>query len=172
MKTGWARAACSHPAPTGVFRAHLGELIEELAPRWESRRESALREQRGGDRRRTAGAGPKHRLAFVDRLLVTPVHLRHQLPHAAPAQLSGTDRTTVSGAIREIRPILAARGFAVPDRRGLRIRTLEDLFTCAGAEGVDLRIDGTRSRSAVPARADARRSAPRTRLHLVVSCRW
>jgi hypothetical protein len=55
------------------------------------------------------------------------------------------DRSTVSAAVREVRPLLAARGFAVPDRPGLRLRlrTLEDVFAYAEAEGVDLRIDGT-----------------------------
>ncbi|MGW3044800.1 transposase family protein [Kitasatospora sp. NPDC001159] len=143
MTLAWARAACSHPALSGVSRAHFGELLEELAPRWEASRESALRERRGGDRRRAAGAGPRRRLVFVDRLLVTLVYLRLGLPHAALAELYGVDRSTVSGAIREVRPLLASRGFAVPDRPGLRIRTLEDLFAYADAEGVELRIDGT-----------------------------
>ncbi|MGW3955536.1 transposase family protein, partial [Streptomyces sp. NPDC004752] len=139
----WARAACSHPALSGISRAHFGELLEEIAPRWEAARESALRERRGGERRRAAGAGPRQRLVFIDRLLVILVHLRLGLPHAALAQLYGVDRSTVSGAVREVRSLLAARGFAVPDRPGPRIRTLEDLFAYAGAEGVKLRLDGT-----------------------------
>ncbi|WP_406433004.1 hypothetical protein [Streptomyces sp. NBC_01589] len=49
------------------------------------------------------------------------------------------DRSTISGAVREIRPLLAGRGFAVPDR----MRTLDDLFAYSDAEGVDLRIGGT-----------------------------
>ncbi|MFE5092528.1 transposase family protein [Streptomyces sp. NPDC056638] len=53
------------------------------------------------------------------------------------------DRSTVSGAVREVRPLLAARGLAIPDRPGLWLRTLEDLFAYADAEGVRLRIDGT-----------------------------
>ncbi|MET9135006.1 transposase family protein [Streptomyces antibioticus] len=118
-------------------------MLEELAPKWQARRESALREQRGGDRCRAAGAGRKQRLVFTDRLLVTLVHLRLGLPHAALAELYRVDRSTVSGAIREVRPLLAARGFAVPDRPGLRLRTLEDLFAYADAESVKLRIDGT-----------------------------
>ncbi|MFE1787848.1 transposase family protein [Streptomyces sp. NPDC059525] len=118
-------------------------MLEDLASKWEVARESALRERRGGDRRRAAGAGPKQRLVFTDRLLVTLVHLRLGLRHAALAQLYGVDRSTVSGAIGEVRPMLAARGFAVPDRPGLRLCTLEDLFADADAEGVDLRIDGT-----------------------------
>lgn len=104
---------------------------------------SALRERRGGERRREAGAGPKHRLVFVDRVLVTLAHLRHGLPHTALAVLFGVDRSTVSGAIRQIRPLLAARGFAVPDRPGVRLRTIADVFAYAETEGVELRIDGT-----------------------------
>jgi hypothetical protein len=40
-------------------------------------------------------------------------------------------------------PLLADRGFAVPDRPGLRLRTLADVFAYAAAEDVRLRIDGT-----------------------------
>lgn len=143
MTLTWARAACSHLPLSGVSRAHLGELLEELAPKWAAARESALHDRRDGDRRRAAGAGPKQRLAFTDRLLVTLVRLRLGLPHAALAHLYRVDRSTVPGAIREVRPLLAARGFAVPDRPGLRLRTLEDLFVYADTEGVELRVDGT-----------------------------
>ncbi|MDX6313985.1 MAG: hypothetical protein QOF44_3449 [Streptomyces sp.] len=73
-------------------------------------------------------------------MLVTPVHLRTGLPYAAPAELYPTARSTISRAIGEIRPLPAARGFAVPDRPGVRLRTLADVF--AYAEGIRLRIDG------------------------------
>jgi hypothetical protein len=138
----WARAALTHPAFCGVPHAHLGDLIEELADSWLVRQESALDERRGGGRQRQAGAGPKYDLVFTDRLLVTLVHLRTGLPHSALAVLYGTARSTVSRAIAEIRPLLAARGFAVPDRRGVRLRTLADVFAYAEAEGIRLRIDG------------------------------
>jgi hypothetical protein len=42
-----------------------------------------------------------------------------------------------------VRPLLAARGFAVPGKGELRLRTLADVFAYAAAEGVQLRIDGT-----------------------------
>ncbi|MEV6804650.1 transposase family protein [Streptomyces sp. NPDC051132] len=71
------------------------------------------------------------------------MHLRLGLPHAALAELYVVDRCTISNAVREVRPLLAARGFAVPDRPDIRLRTLEDLFAYADAEGVELRIDGT-----------------------------
>ncbi|WP_367046213.1 transposase family protein [Streptomyces sp. Je 1-332] len=140
MKLTWARAACSHPALSGVSRAHFGELFAELAAPWEAARQSALHEARGGERRRAAGAGRKPKLVFCDRLLLTLVHLRHQLPHEVLAELFGVDRSTVSAAIRQVRPLLAARGFAVPDQPGVRLHTLEDAF--AYAEAVTLRIDG------------------------------
>ncbi|GAA2048450.1 transposase family protein [Catenulispora yoronensis] len=128
---------------SGISREHLGELVAELAPKWQVQQESALARRRGSDRRREQGAGPKHQLVFVDRLLATLVKLRHDLPDAALAGLFGVDRSTISGAIRQIRPLLAARGFAVPDRPGIRLRALEDVFAYAAAEGVKLRIDGT-----------------------------
>ncbi|MFD4861029.1 transposase family protein [Streptomyces atratus] len=102
-----------------------------------------MHERRGGARRRAAGAGRKQKLVFPGRLLAALVHLRLGLPHAALAELFDVDRSTISTAIREVRPLLAARGFAVPDRHSLRLRTLEDVFVYAEAEGVDLRIDGT-----------------------------
>lgn len=133
----------SHPACCGLSRAHLVGLVEELAAPWTARCDSARHDRRGGQRRRAPGAGPQHRLVFTDRVLVTLVVLRFQLPHVALAELYGVDRTTVTRAVHEIRPLLATRGFAVPDRPGVRLRTLADVFGYAAAEGVRLRIDGT-----------------------------
>src|SRR6266571_7000495 len=107
------------------------------------RAESRLRDRRGRDRQRAAGAGPGHDLVFTDRVIATLVILRFQLPHAAVALFYGVDRSTITRAVHEIRPLLAARGFAVPGRPGLRLRTLADVFAYAAAEGVQLRIDGT-----------------------------
>ncbi|MFB6871768.1 transposase family protein [Streptomyces sp. NPDC056323] len=143
MTKKWARAALSHHSYTGVSRAHLGRLVEELTDRWQARRESALRERRCGVRRRVAGVGRKHELVFADRVLVTLVHLRTQLAHAALAELYGVGRSTVIDAIGEIRPLLADRGFAVPGRPGVRLHTIADGFAHAAAERITLRIDGT-----------------------------
>jgi hypothetical protein len=133
----------SHPAFCGLDRVHLGDLTEELAGPWTAQCESSLRERRGGDRQRAAGAGPDHQFVFVDRMLVTLAYLRLQLPHAALAELYGVSGPTVTRAIHEIRPLLARRGFAVPQRPGVRLRTLADVFAYAEAERVDLRVDGT-----------------------------
>src|SRR5919197_1392649 len=47
----------------------------------------------------------------------------------------------VSAAVRQIRPLLATRGFATTT--GVRLRTLADVFAYAQAEGIKLRLDGT-----------------------------
>jgi len=76
-------------------------------------------------------------------VIATLVILRFQLPHAALAVFCGVDRSTITRAVGEVRPLLAARGFAVPGQPGLRLRTLADVFAYAASEGVKLRIDGT-----------------------------
>lgn len=107
MTLKWARAALSHPAFTGISRAYLADLIEELAGPWTASCESALHHRRGRKRKRQAGAGPKHELLFTDQVVVTLVYLRLQLPHAALAELYGMERSTITRAIGEIRPLLA-----------------------------------------------------------------
>jgi DDE superfamily endonuclease/Helix-turn-helix of DDE superfamily endonuclease len=143
VKSRWARAALSHRICTGISCPGLGKLIEELADPWAAQQESRLRQRRGHARLRAEGAGPGHELAFADRVIATLVILRFQLPHAALALFYGVDRSTITRAVHEIRPLLAARGFAVPGEPGLRLRTLADVFAYAASQGVHLRIDGT-----------------------------
>lgn len=137
------RAVLSHQLFTGVSRRHLADLVAELAEPWQAGVEGRRRVVRGGARRRAAGAGARHRLVFVDRLVATLIHLRHDLPHSVLGLLFGVDRSTVTRAIGEVRGLLAGRGCAVPDRPGLRLRTLADVFAYAQAEGVQLRLDAT-----------------------------
>ncbi|MFV2117134.1 transposase family protein [Streptomyces sp. Act-28] len=74
---------------------------------------------------------------------MTLVHLRTGLTHEALGVIHEAGSSTIGRAIGEIRPLLAARGFAVPDRPGIRLRTLDDVFAYAAAENITLRIDGT-----------------------------
>ncbi|MFE5896114.1 transposase family protein [Streptomyces sp. NPDC056488] len=137
------RAVLSHRLFTGLSSRHLACLIEELAVPWQAGVEGRRHAARGGARKRAAGAGARHRLVFVDRLAATLIHLRHDLPHSVLALLFGVDRSTVTWAVGEIRGLLAERGCAVPDRPGIRLRTLADVFAYAQAEGVELRLDAT-----------------------------
>jgi hypothetical protein len=128
---------------TGLQPRRLGKLIADLAGAWTAAEESRLLERRGHERLRAPGAGPDHDLPFTDRVIVTLVYLRLQLPHAALAALYGVHRSTVTRAVREVRPLLAARRFAVHGEPGVRLRTLADVFAYAAARGVELRLDGT-----------------------------
>lgn len=146
MTSALARTALSHRICTGISRSQLGKIIAELAGPWMAREDARLRDRRGHERLRAEGGGPGHQLVFTDRVIATLVILRFQLPHAALALFYGVDRSTVTRAVHEIRPLLATRGFAVPGEEGLRLHTLADVFAHAAAKGVELRLDGTEVR--------------------------
>jgi DDE superfamily endonuclease/Helix-turn-helix of DDE superfamily endonuclease len=137
-----ARAALSHSVFTGISRNHLDQLVTELATPFAAAREAHLYHRRGGrDRHRWPGAGHPETLCLRDRLLATLAWLRLALPHEAIAVLYGVDRSTISHAIRQIRPLLANRGYATPT--GVRLHTLADVCAYAAAEGLTVRLDGT-----------------------------
>src|SRR5690348_4555102 len=85
------------------------------------------------------GARRRPRLRFADRVLVTLAHLRPAIPHETLTVAFEVDRSTVTRAIGQIRPLLANRGCALPS--GIRLRTLADVVAYAAAEGVTLRLD-------------------------------
>lgn len=141
----WARDACSSKVFTGISRHDLGALIAELAPSWEHVRDSSRDQSRGHARVRAEGAGRPYSLVFTDRVLVTLIAMRLGLPHAALAPMFGCSRQTVGTAVKEIRPLLAGRGFGTPIP-GPRLRTMADVFAYAQANNVELRMDGTEIR--------------------------
>jgi hypothetical protein len=96
VSSRWARAALSHRICTGLPPRQLGQLVSELAGPWLAQQESRLRDRRGHQRQRAAGAGPGHELAFTDRVIATLAVLRFQLPHAALAVFYGVDRSTIT----------------------------------------------------------------------------
>ncbi|MFH9575625.1 transposase family protein [Streptomyces sp. NPDC017454] len=95
------------------------------------------------------GAGAKHQLVFVDRLLATLVRLRHAATHDVLASWFGVDRSTITRAIGEVRPLLAERGCTIST--GVRLRTLAEVIDHIGASGKTGIIDGTEIRARRPA---------------------
>jgi hypothetical protein len=138
------RATFAHSAFTGLSRNHLGPLLSELQPASTAAREDRLHARRTRARVRKAGAGRRPRLSFTDRVVITLVHLRLAIPHAALAVAYQVDRSTVTRAVTQIRPLLARRGCATDT--GVRLHTLADVFAYAAAERVTLRIDATEIR--------------------------
>jgi hypothetical protein len=100
-------------------------------------------------RQRAVGAGAKHTFVFVDMLLATLVSLRHGTTHDVLACWFGVDRSTITRAIDEVRPLLAQRGCTVaPD---VRLRTLTQVVDYLGISGRTGIIDGTEIRVRRPA---------------------
>ncbi|MFF7994596.1 transposase family protein [Kitasatospora xanthocidica] len=124
----------------------IADLVTELGPVWQAQCDAELSDR---PRRRAVGAGAKYKLVFVDRLLVTLVHLRHGVSHDVLACWFGVDRSTVTRAIGEIRPLLAELGCRITP--GLRLRTLADVIAHLGATGQTGIIDATGIRVRRPA---------------------
>ncbi|MFF3208975.1 transposase family protein [Streptomyces sp. NPDC002962] len=126
---------------TGLSTSVIAELVAEVEPLWHEQHQASLTARQ---RRRAVGAGAKHRFVFADRLLATLVSLRHGTTHDVLACWFGVDRSTVTRAIGEVRPLLAQRGCTVaPD---VRLRTLAEVVEYLGGDGRAGIIDGTEIR--------------------------
>ncbi|MEU9663864.1 helix-turn-helix domain-containing protein [Streptomyces chartreusis] len=88
----------------------IAELVAEVGPLWHEQHQARLTAR---PRRRAVGAGAKNKFVFVDRLLATLVSLRHGTTHDVLACWFGVDRSTITRAIGEVRPLLAQRGCTV-----------------------------------------------------------
>jgi len=86
---------------TGQSVDVLAELIIEVGPRWQAQHQIRLAAR---PRTRAVGAGAKHRLVVVDRLLATLVHLRHGVTHDVLTPWFEVERSTITRAVGEIRP--------------------------------------------------------------------
>ncbi|MFE7595584.1 transposase family protein [Streptomyces sp. NPDC057494] len=143
---GSRAAITSNRRITGQSADVIVELVAEVGPLWHERHQARLESR---PRKRAVGGGAKHRLVFIDRLLATLVHLRHGTAHDVPACWFGVDRSTITRAIGEVRPLLAERGCTVA--AGIRPRTLSEVLDHLGASGQTGITDGTEIRVRRPA---------------------
>ncbi|MEU5373910.1 transposase family protein [Streptomyces sp. NPDC005951] len=125
---------------TGLSAAVIAELVAEVGPLWHERHARLA----SRPRKRAVGAGAKHRLVFVDRMLPTLVHLRHGITHDVLACWFGVDRSTVTRAVGEVRALLAERGCTISS--DVRLRTLAEAIGHLGETGRTGIIDGTEIR--------------------------
>jgi hypothetical protein len=143
---GTRAAIVSERRITGLSADVIAELVAEVGPLWHERHQARLVSR---PRKRAVGAGAKHQLVFIDRLLTTLVHLRHGITHDVLACWFGVDRSTITRAIGEVRPLLAERGCTIsPD---VRLRTLAEVIDYLGATGRTGIVDGTEIRVRRPA---------------------
>jgi hypothetical protein len=143
---GTRAAIVSERRITGLSADVIAELVAEVGPLWHERHQARLVSR---PRKRAVGAGAKHQLVFIDRLLTTLVHLRHGITHDVLACWFGVDRSTVTRAIGEVRPLLSERGCTISP--GVRLRTLADVVDYLGATGRTGIVDGTEIRVRRPA---------------------
>ncbi|MFV0131843.1 helix-turn-helix domain-containing protein [Streptomyces sp. HMX87] len=139
-------AIISNRRITGLTAGVIAELVAAIEPLWHGRHKARLASR---PRTRAVGGGAKHRLVFVERLLATLVSLRHGVTHDAPACWFGADRSTITRAINEVRPLLAERGCTVSS--DVRLRTLAESVDHLGSSGAIGIIDGTGIRVRRPA---------------------
>jgi hypothetical protein len=139
---------------TGLSVDVLAELVTEVGPLWQAQHQARLAAR---PRKRAVGADAKHRLVFVDRLPATLVHLRHGATHDVLACWFEVDRSTITRAVGEIRPLLAERGCTVGP--GVRLRTLAEVVEHLGATGTTGIIDGAEIRVRRPKAASKDRDA-------------
>lgn len=111
---------------TGMTQGQLDGLINDLTGVLNEQRERLRHERRGTDRRRARGAGAKDRLDPADRILATILYLRRLGTQELLGRLFGVDRSTITRAIAEVRPLLSQRGHNIPASTA-RLRTLADV---------------------------------------------
>ena len=131
---------------TGLSPQVLAELVAELGPRWQACQDARLVDRR---RQRAMGAGARHWLVFVARLLATLVYLRHGVTHDVLACWFGVSRSTITRAVASYAHCWGERGRTVED--GLRLHTGADVVTHLGAGGQVGLLDGTEVRVRRPA---------------------
>ena len=133
--SGWDRTTLACPALTGLPGKELDDLVAALAGPWSEQREQDLHQRRGSDRQRAPGAGPPPRLTIADRVLATLLHQHLALPYPLLAQLLGVNRTTISRAVQQTRPLLARRGLAA-GQPAARLCTLAGISAYAARQGI------------------------------------
>jgi transposase len=130
------RFLLSHPALTGMSRRHLDDLVAELAGPQKAQREQSRHQRRGAERRRAAGAGPRPKLTNADRILATVLYLRRLCTQAVLGELFAVDRSRITEAIREIRPLLDEHGHAITPSTA-RFPAPADLIAFLAAEDAE-----------------------------------
>jgi hypothetical protein len=137
------REVLSHQLFTGISRHLLSCLVEELTQPWQAAVEGRRHEARGDARQRAAGAGAWHQLVFVDRLVATLIHLRHDLPHAVLGLLFGVDRSRSPGLSARSVSCWPSAGGLSRGSPGCVCDRWPTYSPSAQAEGVEFRLDAT-----------------------------
>jgi transposase len=138
------RALLTHPALTGMPRHKLDDLVSDLTGRLETRREQARHQRRGSKRRRAAGAGRHDNLTNPDRILATVLYLRKLASQKLLGELFGVDRSRITEAVRQTRPLLEEHGHTITASTA-RFQSPADLTAFLAGDDPDQRQEGAKS---------------------------
>ncbi|SDZ26459.1 Rhodopirellula transposase DDE domain-containing protein [Geodermatophilus africanus] len=119
---------------TGMAPDDLAELAALLAPAQAAQAAQRRFEQRGGPRRRAAGAGSTGLLTDADRVLVTVVYQRRLCSMNVLSDLLGVNANSIGQAIADTRALLAEHGRTITAST-LRFATAEALMAFASSSG-------------------------------------
>jgi transposase len=98
---------------TGMAPEDMAELAALLAPAQAAQAAQRRFEQRGGPRRRAAGAGSTGLLTAADRVLVTVVYQRQLCSMNVLSDLLGINANSIGQAIADTRALLAEHGHTI-----------------------------------------------------------
>jgi transposase len=119
-------ATLRDPELTGMTLEQLDAITSELTPVLDRRREEIRYQRRGNVRSRSRGAGAKDKLATADRILAAILYQRKIGTQELLAQLFGVDRSTITNAVTEVRPLLDQHDRRIPASTA-RFRTPKDV---------------------------------------------
>jgi transposase len=102
--------ALADPRLTGMTTPALDELTAQLAPTQAAQTHQRRYEQRGGARRRAAGAGARSLLTDADRVLITVLYQRQVCSQKTLSELLSINPNTIGLAIAETRQLLQEHG--------------------------------------------------------------
>jgi hypothetical protein len=129
-----ALAALADERLTGMTTAELAQLTALLAPAQAAQAAQRRFEQRGGPRRRAAGAGSTGLLTDADRVLVTAVYQRQLCSMNVLSDLLGINANSIGQAIADTRQLLAEHGRTITPTT-LRFATADALTEFVSGSG-------------------------------------
>ncbi|HEV7450201.1 MAG TPA: ISAzo13 family transposase [Pseudonocardiaceae bacterium] len=124
-----------HPELTGIPTTEWQRLLDRLTVPQQAQREAHLHNKRGRTRKRT-GAGQHSPITLADRLLITVLRQRFDMPAEVIADLHGLHYTSIYNYIREMRHLLTQIRYTIP-LTDIRLRTLTDLADHATSLDLD-----------------------------------
>ncbi|MGW1624084.1 hypothetical protein ACWCQR_34680, partial [Streptomyces sp. NPDC002172] len=118
----------SHPALTGMSRAELDMLVDQLSVRQAARVERRRHMHRGGPRQPgTRGGVFRQKITDAERVLAAVLFHRRVCTGEVLVELFQVSRRTIGNAFLDVRPLLEEDGFHLPQAQ-TKHRTAEALL--------------------------------------------